>query len=424
MTHIITANWGVKDSRTLATYRSRGGYSALKKIFAMRPEAVIEEVKASGLRGRGGAGFPTGMKWGFVPRQSGKPVYLCINADESEPGTFKDRFIIENDPHLLIEGIIIASYALGARTAYNYIRGEFYRQWEMMEAAIAEAYAAGYLGKNIQGSGFHLDLYQHRGAGAYICGEETGLIESLEGKQGKPRNKPPFPAVEGAFGCPTVVNNVETLAALPWIMTHGATAYAKIGVGKSTGTKVWSVCGHVANPGVYEVPLGMPFAQFLADYCGGVWKGRQLKAVVMGGSSVPVLTAAEAMRVNLDYESLQAAGTFLGSGGMIVMDDHTCMVEALENLAMFYHHESCGQCTPCREGTGWVEKILRRMRRGEGRREDVALLLDLADKMQGRTICALADGLAMPIRSYVNKFRDEFEQYVRSGCAADRNDAA
>lgn len=415
MTTIITANWGIKDSRKITTYLSRGGYASLGKLFTMTPAAVIDEVKASGLRGRGGAGFPTGMKWGFVPRNTGKPVYLCINADESEPGTFKDRFIFENDPHMLIEGIIIASYALGVRTAYNYIRGEFYRQWEMMEAAIAEAYTAGYLGEHIQGSGFSLDLYQHRGAGAYICGEETGLIESLEGKQGKPRNKPPFPAVQGAFGCPTVVNNVETLAALPWILNHGAAAHAKIGVGKSLGTKVWSVCGHVAKPGVYEVPLGMPFTQFLADYCGGVWHGRSLKAVVMGGSSVPMLTAEEAYKVNLDYESLQAAGTFLGSGGMIVMDDQTCMVEALENLAVFYHHESCGQCTPCREGTGWVEKILHRMRHGEGRREDIALLLDLADNMQGRTICALADGLAMPVRSYVNKFRGEFEHYVKTG---------
>ncbi len=415
MTAIITANWGVKDSHTIKTYLARGGYASLKKVFQMTPEAVIEEVKASGLRGRGGAGFPTGVKWGFVPRNTGKPVYLCINADESEPGTFKDRFILENDPHMLIEGIIIASYALGVRTAYNYIRGEFYRQWEIMERAIAEAYQHGVLGEKIQGSAFSLDLFQHRGAGAYICGEETGLIESLEGKQGKPRNKPPFPAVHGAFGCPTVVNNVETLAAVPWIINHGAAAYAKIGVGKSTGTKVWSVCGHVNKPGVYEVPLGMPFKQFLEEQCGGVWQGRKLKAVVMGGSSVPVLTAVEAYNVNLDYESLQAAGTFLGSGGMIVMDDHTCMVEALENLAMFYHHESCGQCTPCREGTGWVEKILHRFCHGEGRREDIALLLNLADNMQGRTICALADGLAMPVRSYVTKFRNEFEHYVQTG---------
>ncbi len=415
MTQILTANWGTANSRKLQTALTHGAYASLKKLFQMKPEAVIEAIKASGLRGRGGAGFPTGMKWGFVPRNTGKPIYLCVNADESEPGTFKDRYIIENDPHLLIEGIIIASYALGVRTAYSYIRGEFYRQWEILEAAIAEAYQAGFLGENIHGSGFSLDLYQHRGAGAYICGEETGLIESLEGKQGKPRNKPPFPAVQGAFGCPTVVNNVETIAALPWIVNHGAAEYAKIGGGKSLGTKLWSVCGHVNRPGVYEVPLGMPFKTFLAECCGGVWHGRTLKAVVMGGSSVPVLTADEAMKVNLDYESLQAAGTFLGSGGMIVMDDSTCMVEALENLAMFYHHESCGQCTPCREGSGWVEKILHRLCHGDGRREDIALLLDLANNMQGRTICALADGLAMPVRSYVTKFRDEFEHYVRTG---------
>jgi NADH-quinone oxidoreductase subunit F len=415
MTMIITKNWQTAGSEKIDTYLSHGGYASLTKVFAQQPADIIEEVKSSGLRGRGGAGFPTGLKWSFVPKDSGKPVYLCVNADESEPGTFKDRYIIENDPHMLIEGVIIASYALDVRTAYSYIRGEFYRQWEILEQAIAEAYDKGFLGENIQGSGFSLDLYQHRGAGAYICGEETGLIESLEGKQGKPRNKPPFPAISGAFGCPTVVNNVETIAALPWIMNNGGDAYAKIGVGKSTGTKVWSVCGHVEKPGVYEVPLGMPFKTFLQEYCGGVWKGRALKAVVMGGSSVPVLTADEALRVDLDYESLQAAGTFLGSGGMIVMDDHTCMVEALENLSMFYHHESCGQCTPCREGTGWVEKVLHRMRAGEGRTEDIALLLDLADQMSGRTICALADGLAMPVRSYVNKYRDEFEYYVQNG---------
>ncbi len=415
MEKILTKNWDTPNSHGIAAYLASGGYASLKKIFAMTPAQVIDEVKASGLRGRGGAGFPTGMKWGFVPKNTGKPIYLCVNADESEPGTFKDRAIFEKDPHMMIEGVIIASYALGVRTAYSYIRGEFYQQWKIMEQAILEAYEKGFLGKNILGSGFDLDLYQHRGAGAYICGEETGLIESLEGKQGKPRNKPPFPAVQGAFGCPTVVNNVETLAALPWIINNGAAAYAAIGVGKSTGTKLWSVCGHVAKPGVYEVPLGIPFKTFLADYCGGMWRGRSLKALIVGGSSVPILTAAEAMTLNLDYESAQAAGTFLGSGGMIVIDETTCMVRALENLAMFYHHESCGQCTPCREGTGWVEKILHRMCHGEGRTEDIALLLNLADNMQGKTICALADALAMPVRSYVTKFRSEFERYIQLG---------
>jgi NADH-quinone oxidoreductase subunit F len=412
---ILTQHWNGSAGRSLEAYRASGGYASLEKLFAMQPAEVIALVKASGLRGRGGAGFPTGMKWGFVPQGSGKAIYLCINSDESEPGTFKDRAIFENSPHMVIEGAIIAGYALGVRTAYNYIRGEFYRQWEMMECAIAEAYSAGLLGENISGSGYCLDLFQHRGAGAYICGEETGLIESLEGKQGKPRNKPPFPAIEGVFGCPTVVNNTETIAVLPWIFNHGPESYAKIGVGKSTGTKLWSVCGHVERPGVYEVPLGYPFKDFLEKECGGMWKGRALKALIVGGSSVPVLTADEAMTLCLDYESCQAAGTFLGSGGMIVIDNETCMVEALENLAIFYHHESCGQCTPCREGTGWVEKILHRMRGGEGRSEDIALLLDLADKMQGRTICALADAIAMPVRSYIQRFRPEFEAYVKEG---------
>lgn len=412
---ILINNWDKPNSHTIETYIANGGYTSLKKIFAMKPADVIEEVKASNVRGRGGAGFPAGLKWSFVPQTTGKPIYLCVNADESEPGTFKDRAIMEKDPHTLIEGVIIASYALGVRTAYNYIRGEFYHQWRVMEQAIAEAYDKGYLGKNIQGSGFDLDFYQHRGAGAYICGEETGLIESLEGKPGRPRNKPPFPAVEGLFGCPTVVNNVETLANLPWIINNGAAEFSKIGVGKSTGTKLWSVCGHVEKPGVYEVPLGIPFKEFLENHCGGVWRGRKMKALIVGGSSVPVLTAEEAYKVNLDYESLAAAGTFLGSGGMIVLDETTCMVSALENLSVFYHHESCGQCTPCREGTGWVEKIMHRMRAGEGRPEDCAMLLDIADKMQGRTICALADALAMPVRSYIQKFRSEFEDYVRLG---------
>lgn len=412
---ILTKNWGTPDSRAIKTYLAHGGYQSLKKLFAMQPTEVVELVKVSGLRGRGGAGFPTGMKWSFVPRNTGKPSYLCVNSDESEPGTFKDRAIFENDPHLLIEGIICASYALGAHVAYNYMRGEFWQQRIYMDAATREAYEHGFLGKNIQGSGYDLELYNHRGAGAYICGEETGLLESLEGKRGLPRIKPPFPAVKGAFGCPTAVNNTETIAAVPWIVQHGAEAYTKIGVGKSTGTKLFSVCGHVSKPGVYEVPLGIPFQTFLHEYAGGVWKGRQLKALIVGGSSVPILTAAETTDLTLDYECCQSKGTFLGSGGMIVIDDQTCMVEALQNLAAFYHHESCGQCTPCREGAGWVEKIMDRFCAGEGRSEDLALLLDLADKMQGRTICALADALALPVRSYINKFRNEFESYVREG---------
>lgn len=415
MEPILTKNWGTPDSHRLEHALKNGAYATLPTLFQMTPVQVIEEVKAAGLRGRGGAGFPAGVKWGFVAKNTGKPTYLVVNADESEPGTFKDRAIIENDPHMLIEGIIAASYALEAHTAYIYIRGEFYRQWERLEGAIAEAYAKGYLGKDIQGSGFDLDVYQHRGAGAYICGEETALLESLEGKRGLPRIKPPFPAVKGAFGCPTTVNNVETIASVPWIIAHGAKAYGAIGVGKSTGTKLWSVCGHVNRPGVYEIPLGFPFKVLLEESCGGVWKGRRLKAVIVGGSSVPVLTAEEALAVHLDYESLAAAGTLLGSGGMIIIDETTCMVRALDNLADFYHHESCGQCTPCREGTGWVEKIMQRMDRGHGTTEDLALLLNIADNMSGRTICTFADALAMPVRSFITRFRAEFEAHITLG---------
>ncbi|MBI2345988.1 MAG: NADH-quinone oxidoreductase subunit NuoF [Deltaproteobacteria bacterium] len=415
MEPILTKNWGKPNSRKLVTYVESGGYGSLKKLFQMSPAQVIDEVKASGLRGRGGAGFPAGVKWGFVPKNTGKPVYLVVNADESEPGTFKDRAIFENDPHMLIEGIICACYALSSHVCYVYIRGEFFLQWEIFEAALQEARSNGLLGTNIKGSGFDLEIHTHRGAGAYICGEETALLESLEGKRGLPRIKPPFPAVKGAFGCPTTVNNVETIASVPWIIEHGAKAYAAIGVGKSTGTKLWSVCGHVNRPGVYEIPLGFPFRTFLQEYCGGVWKGRKLKAVIVGGSSVPVLTANEAMQVNLDYESLQAAGTLLGSGGMIVLDETTCMVAALDNLSDFYHHESCGQCTPCREGTGWVEKIMNRVDQGHGLTEDLGLLLDLADNMQGRTICTFADALAMPVRSFVQRFRSEFEEHIKLG---------
>jgi NADH-quinone oxidoreductase subunit F len=413
MEKILTKNFAVKNSHTLAVYESTGGYGSLKKLFAMQPTQVVEEVKRSGLRGRGGAGFPTGMKWSFVPQDNPKPKYLCVNADESEPGTFKDRYIMELDPHLMLEGIVICCYAIRAHTAYIYIRGEFVFPLERLEVAVAEALAKGYLGKNILGSGFDLDVHIHRGAGAYICGEETALLESLEGKRGWPRLKPPFPAVVGLFGSPTVINNVETIATLPYILEHGAQAYRKFGTEKSPGTKMFSVSGHVQRPGNYEVPLGYPLKKLIFEDCGGMKDGRALKAVIPGGSSVPILTAAEAEAATLDYEDLAAKGSMLGSGGVIVMDETTCIVKALTNLAHFYSHESCGQCSPCREGTGWAHKILKRILAGEGARGDLDLLLKIADNMAGKTICVLADALAMPIQSYLKKFRKEFEAYIK-----------
>ncbi len=412
MEKLLTQNFELKDSHTLKVYESTGGYHNLKKIFAMKPDDVIEEVKKSGLRGRGGAGFPTGMKWGFVPQNIPKPKYLCVNADESEPGTFKDRYIMELDPHRLIEGAIICSYAIRCHHAYIYIRGEFVFPKRRLEEALQEAYAKGYLGKNILGSGYELDITVHRGAGAYICGEETAMLESLEGKRGWPRNKPPYPAVVGLFGCPTVVNNVETIACLPYIMTHGAAGFRKFGTAKSPGTKIFSVSGHVNRPGNYEVPLGYPMRNLLMEDAGGIRGGRKLKAVVPGGSSASVLTAEEAMAVTLDFEAIEAKGSMLGSGGVIVMDETTDMVKALTNLAHFYGHESCGQCSPCREGTGWAHKILKRILEGEGKGSDLEILNRIADNMAGKTICVLADSLSMPIWSYIKKFRNEFEKYI------------
>ncbi len=413
MERILTEHWGKKDSHTLAFYLEHGGYQTLSKVFKMKPDEVIEEVKKSGLRGRGGAGFATGMKWSFVPKDNSKPHYLCINADESEPGTFKDRYILENTPHQLIEGAIICSYAIGAKAAYCYIRGEFVFPADRMEAAVQEAYQAGYLGKNIQGSGVDLDLYVHRGAGAYICGEETALLESLEGKRGYPRLKPPFPALVGLFGCPTVINNVETLAVTPYILNNGGEAYRKYGTEKSPGTKLFCVSGHVNKPGNYEVPLGYPLKKLIYEDCGGIKDGKTLKAVIPGGSSVPVLTKKEAEEVNLDYEALQSAGSMLGSGGVIVIDETTCMVKSLLNLAHFYSHESCGQCAPCREGTGWSYKILKRIENGEGTEADLERLLQNADHMSGKTVCVLSDALAMPIQSFLKRFRHEFEEHVK-----------
>ena len=403
------ANIDKPEQATIAKYRERGGYKALEKALAMEQAALIEEVKASGLRGRGGAGFPTGMKWSFVPRNTKKPTYLLCNADESEPGTFKDRLLMERDPHLLIEGMAIACYALDCHLSYIYIRGEYEFVANTVQKALDEAYAARFLGPSVQGKDFALDIFVHLGQGAYICGEETSLIESLEGNRGYPRIKPPFPATHGFLASPTVVNNVETLAALPWIIQNGAEAYAAIGTEKSKGTKLFSVSGHVAKPGVYEVDLGYPLLDFINNEAGGIANGRKLKAVIPGGSSVPVMTAAECEGVLLDYESLLKAGSMLGSGGMIVLDETTNMAETLSVIADFYAHESCGQCTPCREGTGWAAKILKNIVAGAGKKSDVDLLLKIADMMEGKTICPLADADVMPIRSFVTKFRSEFE---------------
>jgi NADH-quinone oxidoreductase subunit F len=407
-------------------YRKNNGYASVEKALkTMAPDAVTEEVKKSGLRGRGGAGFPTGMKWGFLAKPPGVARYLVCNADESEPGTFKDRYLMERLPHLLIEGMITSSYALGANTSYIYIRGEYYYITHILNKAIDEAYQNGWLGKNILGTDYSLDLYVHVGAGAYICGEETALLESLEGKRGNPRIKPPFPAIAGLYGCPTVVNNVETITAVVPIINDGGEAYAKIGIGKSTGTKLISASGHINKPGVYEIEMGVSVEEFIYsdEYCGGIWNGKKLKAVVAGGSSVPILPAELILKtVNgeprlMSYESLAdggfATGTMLGSGGFIVMDETTSIVKNLWNFTRFYHHESCGQCSPCREGTGWMEKILHRLLEGHGKMSDVDLLWDIQSKIEGKTICPLGDAAAWPVASAIRHFRAEFEAMVK-----------
>ncbi len=422
---LLTEHVNVEGIETLAVYRKHGGYRAVEKALkTMTPDEVVDEVKKSGLRGRGGAGFPTGMKWSFLAKPEGVPRYLVCNADESEPGTFKDRYLMSKLPHLLIEGMIAGSYALGARTSYIYIRGELLYVLRILEKAIAEAYAAGFLGENILGSGYSLDLYVHPGAGAYICGEETALLESLEGKRGNPRNKPPFPAVQGLYARPTVVNNVESIATVVPILNMGGDEYAKIGVGKSTGTKLFSACGHLNKPGIYELELGVPVEEFIYsdEYCGGIWKGRELKAVVAGGSSVPILpkelilkTAAGENRL-MTYESLSdggfVTGTMLGSGGFIAMDETTCIVKNTWNFSRFYHHESCGQCSPCREGTGWMEKVLHRLEHGHGSMHDIDLVVSVAKQIEGNTICPLGEAAAWPVAAAVRHFRDEFEWHV------------
>jgi NADH-quinone oxidoreductase subunit F len=404
------------ESKNLAFYLAQQGYSAWRKVLQQNdPAQVIEEVKKSGLRGRGGAGFPTGMKWSFVPRDSEKPKYLVCNADESEPGTFKDRYLIEREPHMLLEGIAIASFAIQAHRAYIYIRGEFAYGAQVLEQAIAEAEAKNLLGQRILGSGYDLQVTVHRGAGAYICGEETGLLESLEGKRGWPRLKPPFPAVVGAFQSPTVVNNVETLANLPLIFSRGADWFAGIGPNpKNTGPKLYCVSGHVNKPGLYEFPMGKNLKELIYEECGGIRNGKKLKAVIPGGSSVPVLKADQ-IDVSMDFESLVAAGSMLGSAGVIVMDEDTCMVNALYNLERFYAHESCGQCTPCREGTTWMVKILKRLEKGGGRPEDLPLLDDIARHITFRTICPLGDAAAMPAASFLKQFHAEFAAHAELG---------
>ena len=378
------------------------------------PEQIITDMKASGLRGRGGAGFPSGLKWSFMPKNNtATPQYLVVNADESEPGTCKDREIMRHDPHKLIEGCLVAGVAMRAVAAYIYIRGEFVYEATILENAIKEAYKAGLVGKNACGTGIDFDVHLHRGGGAYICGEETGLIESLEGKKGQPRLKPPyFPATLGLYYSPTVLNNVETYAAVPWIMNNGGDAYAAIGTEKSKGTKLVSVSGHVNKPGVYEIEMGYPFMRFLEEECGGVRNGRKLKAVIPGGSSMPVLRAEDVVDATMDYEGWVKLGSLLGSGGVIIMDDSVDMVDAILNLAHFYAHESCGQCTPCREGGHWAEKILQRMSRGEALPGDLELLETICNQIQGHTICALGDSIAMPVRSFITKFKDEFRQRI------------
>ncbi|GIV28413.1 MAG: NADH-quinone oxidoreductase subunit F [Bacteroidia bacterium] len=408
-------------------YRANGGYTAVEKALKnFSPDQIVEEVKKSGLRGRGGAGFPTGMKWSFLAKPPGVPRYLLCNADESEPGTFKDRYLMEHIPHLLIEGMIISSYALGANTSYIYIRGEYFYVSRILEKAIAEAYANGWLGKNILGTDYSLDLYVQVGAGAYICGEETALIESLEGKRGNPRIKPPFPAVAGLWGCPTVVNNVETISAVVPIIQMGGEEYAKIGIGKSTGTKLISASGHINKPGVYEIELGLPVEEFIYsdEYCGGIRGGKKLKAVVAGGSSVPILPAELILKTAkgeprlMSYESLAdggfQTGTMLGSGGFIAMDEDTSIIENLYTFSRFYHHESCGQCSPCREGTGWMEKILKKFLDGTATMSDIDLLWDIQSKIDGRTICPLGDAASWPVASAIRHFRHEFEEAVRN----------
>jgi NADH-quinone oxidoreductase subunit F len=428
---LLLEHINVPGINTFDVYRSKGGYAAVEKALkTLTPDDIVEEVKKSGLRGRGGAGFPTGMKWSFLAKPEGVPRYLVCNADESEPGTFKDRYLMTYIPHLLIEGMIVSSFALGATASYIYVRGEMMPQIRILEKAIAEAKNKGFLGKNILGTGYDLELYVQPGGGAYICGEETALLESLEGKRGNPRIKPPFPAIAGLYGCPTVVNNVESIAAVVPIINEGGDEYAKIGVGRSTGTKLISAGGNIKKPGVYEIDLGLPVEEFLYsdEYCGGIAGGKRLKAVVAGGSSVPILPVNLFLKtINneprlMSYESLAdggfVSGTMMGSGGFIAYDEDQCIVRNTWNFTRFYHHESCGQCSPCREGTGWMEKVLHRLEHGHGKLSDMDLLVDVSKKIEGNTICPLGDAAAWPVASAIRHFRDEFEWHVTNGAEA------
>ena len=414
-TLVLSKYFGDRDAISLDGWRKRGGYVALEKALGMTPADIVGVVKDSGLRGRGGAGFPTGLKWSFMKPGDGKPHYLCCNADESEPGTFKDREIMRWTPHALIEGCAIGAYAIGAETCYIYIRGEFTEPLQRMEAAVREARAAGIIGPNAMGTGKRVDVWVHKGAGAYICGEETAMMNSIEGRRGNPRIKPPFPAVAGVFGQPTTINNVETLAAVPHILNNGAEWYKKMARAdnpKSTGTKLWSVCGNVARPGNYEVEMGFPFKEFLYDLCGGPPPGRKFKAVIPGGSSVPIMNMAEAEAAVMDYEGMVANGSMLGSAGCIVIDDAQCMVKQIARLARFYAHESCAQCTQCREGTAWTTKIMERIEAGDGTMADFDTLLEIGENMTGKTICVLSDSCAVPVVSGIQKWRHEFEAHI------------
>jgi NADH-quinone oxidoreductase subunit F len=413
---VLSKYFGDPEARTLDGWKKRGGYAALQKALGMSPAEIVGIVKDSGLRGRGGAGFPTGVKWSFMKPGDGKPHYLCCNADESEPGTFKDREIMRWTPHALVEGCAIGAYAIGAETAYVYIRGEFTEPIKYMEAALKEAYAAGVLGKNAMGTGKTVNVYVHRGAGAYICGEETAMMESLEGKRGNPRIKPPFPAVSGVFGMPTTINNVETLVVVPHVLNNGADWYKKYSRPdnpKSTGTKLYSVCGNVQRPGNYEVPMGFPFKDFLYDLCGGPPPGRKFKAIIPGGISVPIQTLEEAEATLMDYEGFVAKGTMLGSGGVILIDDSQNLVKQIARAARFFAHESCAQCTQCREGTAWSTKILERIVAGDGTHEDLDTLLEIGENMTGKTICVLSDSCATPVASGIQKFRADFEALIK-----------
>lgn len=410
----LSRNFKIENAHTLAVYEREGGYAALKKAVGMDSQTIIDEVKKSNLRGRGGAGFPTGVKWSFMPKESDLPKYLTVNGDEGEPGTFKDRSCMELDPHRLIEGCIITAWTLGLRYGYIYVRGELQLAVRRIASAIKEAYQKGYLGQNILGKDFDFDLYVHPSGGAYICGEETGMIEGLEGKPGQPRLKPPFPAVVGAFGAPTLVNNVETIASIPFIVERGGEFWASMGVEKNGGPKLYGLSGHIKKPGVYEAPSGITVRELLENYGGGMLDGSELKAFIPGGSSCKVLLP-DALDAQMGFETMREAGSSMGTACITFMDQSVCMVRIAARLAHFYHHESCGQCTPCREGTGWAAKVLDAIEAGHGRMEDLDLLMDMVNNIEGNTICALGDSIAIPVRSYLDVFRDEFEAHIRDG---------